>query len=119
MKSAIGRSLMPMVFVVMGGLLVAVAAFFVTSYSEVNRVLGGPGITIVAEPGFDPWTGLPHGGITGWHGTNVTSDEWIPPDMVGRRGIPLPVGFALGALITIGLFAVRWRPRQPAGVTNP
>jgi hypothetical protein len=57
--------------------------------------------------GFDPWTGQPHG----WtyqedpHGLGGRIDRAgpVPADIVGRRAIPLPLGFAVGALLGVGL----------------
>ena len=111
MKSALDRWLQPITLVVVGGLLISIAAFSVTSYENVPKLIGPLG-EFRAYPGFDPWTGLPHGWVidvgdptTG----EIKTIEPMPPDMVGRRAAPLPVGFAVGALVTIGVLAVRSR----------
>jgi hypothetical protein len=63
----------------------------------------------VRPPGFDPWTGEPVGDIFRCDPVRpddppshlVTLD--VPDDLIGRRAIPVPVGFAFGALLATGL----------------
>jgi hypothetical protein len=74
-----------------------------------------------AQAGFDPWTGLPHGltyhcpplsgqsaGTTDDTGPQTTFVEPIPPEILGRHAIPVPLGFILGGAIVL-LWWVRRR----------
>jgi hypothetical protein len=99
-----------------GGLLVGLAAFWGTSQVPVRTSLGPPvgqcpGETL-REPGFDIWTGEPHGGAVVVSDcfdpsgpTRVVTSE-PPVDLVGRRAIPLPLGTLLGALLLYALMRV-------------
>ena len=90
--------------IVLGGVLTAFALFVVTA--------GTPGYTYtgplcqlraIADPGFDPWTGQPHGRVFDCQpldGSPITRISADPPsELIGRRVIPLPLGFGLGAFI--------------------
>jgi hypothetical protein len=119
MRSDILRWTRRVVLIVLGGLVLSVAAFSVTSYAS-YKYLGGPDMVYLAYPGFDPLTGLPRGVVIegtvvdGQGGSTRVTHESMPPDMVGRRAIPLPVGFAIGVIVMIGVLAVISRPRRPA-----
>jgi hypothetical protein len=74
----------------------------------------------VAGPGFDPWTGQPHGRIyTAYDCLKVPADPHavvttvkvdVPDEFAGRQAIPLPIGFVIGGIITLsGLALVRRR----------
>jgi hypothetical protein len=113
--SVVLSSLQQGTLLLVGGLLIGLAAFWGTSQMTVPTSLGPPvgqcqGETL-REPGFDIWTGEPHGGAV------VVSEcypdgptrvvTWGPPDdLVGRRAIPLPLGTLLGALLLYALMRV-------------
>ena len=74
-----------------------------------------------AQAGFDPWTGMPHGltyhcpplsgqsaGTTDDTRPQTTFVEPIPPEILGRHAIPIPLGFILGGGIVL-LWPVRRR----------
>jgi hypothetical protein len=112
------------VFLVVGaGLLTAVVAFALTSQTRGYAYLGPLCATNDVSPGFDPWTGDPHGraydytpecptdhpGIV----TRVVAE--IPDELLGRRAIPLPAGFAIGAVAIIAALLIRdFRRRGPS-----
>jgi hypothetical protein len=85
------------------GLVAGIAAFELTS--TVPLPAYGGFCTPVANAGFDPWTGLPHGptlACTARPVANptmpvVTTEGVIEPDLAARRAIPVPLGFVLGA----------------------
>ena len=67
-----------------------------------------------AQAGFDPWTGVPHGltlhcppdsgqaaGTTDDIRPQTTFVESIPPEIAGRRAVPVPLGFILGGRIVL------------------
>jgi hypothetical protein len=107
---------------VLVGLAVGWGGFTLTSRHE------PPSIGTVCIPsragGFSPWSGEPL--IQVWGCTNLTSAPGslpgqpvkmvatysvvsrIPDDVVGRRAVPVPVGFALGFLLTPFLLRL-WR----------
>jgi len=106
--------------IVLGGLLVGVVAFaFTGSYPQVGYL--GPLCRSdeVRAAGFDPWTGLPVGGIYRCDPTfpgDLPSHLVplpVPEDLVGRRAIPVPVGFAVGAVLSLVLLRMRDRSRDP------
>ena len=95
----------------------AVAAFVATSSHREWAYLGPVCAKNVTGDGFDVWTGMPHGrsylcdytdfGPTGEVPHFVQED--VPPDMVGRRAVPLPLGFLLGVALTLAGLALRRR----------
>lgn len=112
--------------VVVGAFIIGIAGFWLTSDTPRYSYLGHLCMTgIVREPGFDPWTGDPHGltfrctndlpglGDGGTH--DVT--EAPPVDIAGRRAIPVPVGTAL-ALLFLGGLAVYNERRGGAFTTD-
>ena len=114
--------------VALGGVVTAIALFGVTSQVEKYGYLGPLcAIRDVAHPGFDLWTGEPHGRvydcapIDGSATTRVTAA--VPDELIGRRAVPLPVGFAVGAFIalvwlTVGSITDRrrsWSPEATSG----
>lgn len=126
------RRLLPrMLLVLAGGVALSVAAFWLTSTTPTYEYLGGPCTDLVALPGFDPWTGRPHGLIYDDHGGTCLSDQdfaWesptrvvdpVPDEMLGRQAIPLPVGFAVGCVVTIGAMAVIGRRRRVESPGQP
>jgi len=124
-EPGLGRRLLPRLFLVLaGGVALSVAAFWLTSTTPRYEYIGGPCTDAVAVPGFDPWTGQPHGLISNDYGDTCLSDPnfvWenptrvvdrAPDEMLGRQAIPLPVGLAVGVVITIGAMAVMSRRRR-------
>ena len=102
-------------FVILTGVVLGVfmgeVLFVATSVTQPYTYLGPLCAQTVSDPGFDPWTGEPHGRIfTGrWAAggcvtgqaalTTITAEP--PTDMIGRRAIPVPAGFALGVAIAL------------------
>ena len=114
--------------VVVGGVVTAIALFVLTSATPTYAYLGPLcAIREIAPPGFDPWTGEPHGRIfdckpiDGSATTRVTGEP--PDELIGRPVVPLPVGFALGAFITLAWLTVgsiadrrrAWIPEATSG----
>jgi hypothetical protein len=98
-----GRSI---AVVILCGVVTAIILFGVTSATPTYAYLGPLcAIREIAPPGFDPWTGVPHGRIfdckpiDGSATTRVTGEP--PDELIGRPVVPLPLGFALGAFITL------------------
>jgi hypothetical protein len=101
----------------------AAYAFTSTAASSCN-VLGGIGIEVVSCPGFDAWTGEPHGltvkynAVPGLHEAVPPKTDDVPADMRDMRAIPLPVGFTIGLFLTIGVLqAARLRRTAPIQAT--
>jgi hypothetical protein len=91
------------------GVVMGVVLYTATS-SEPKTYLGKCQPT-VAKPEFDPWTGEPYVGIlacTHIDGSVTRRNAAVPDDMVGRRAIPVPAGFALGVAIALIWW---WRSR--------
>ena len=119
-----GRSI---AVVVLAGLVTAVVLFGVTSWTAEYTYLGPACATnTVAQPGFDPWTGEPRGRIfdcapiDGSATTRITGEP--PDELIGRRAVPLPVGFALTvfiALIWLGARAITEADRRRASNPEP
>lgn len=109
--------------VLAGALIIGIASFLLTSSTPSYSYLGSICMTgIVREPGFDPWTGEPHGltfrctndlgiGDVGTH--DVTENP--PDDIANRRAIPIPAGMALGVLVLGGLAVFSERRGRSAG----
>jgi hypothetical protein len=56
----------------------------------------------LGEPGFDPWTGSPHGWnvtCTDRDGQAIAYQRSAPAELSTRMAIPVPVGFFLGAIV--------------------
>jgi len=120
------RWLRLLVLVVIGGLGLSVGAFWVTSLTPIYTYFGPICATNNVYPGFDPWTGQPHGRSYDFSDCGLEPDgtivrhieREIPPEMQGRLALPLPAGFAAGCLITVGALALhdtrrRARPVSP------
>jgi hypothetical protein len=116
---------LPRLFLVLaGGVVLSVAAFWLTSTTPGYESIVGPCADHVAFPRFDPWTGQPNGLIYDDYGGTCLTDPnfaWenptrvvdpVPDEMLGRQAIPLPVGFVVGSVITIGAMAVMSRRRR-------
>ncbi len=108
--------------VFLGGIVLAWVALVATSLAPSPdascKVLGGPGIHVVDCPGFDPWTGQPHGltveyaAVPGLRDAMPPFTAGAPASLEGRRAIPLQVGFTIGLFITFGLLLVTRRRRN-------
>ena len=121
----IGGSPLRAVRIVVGttlpGIAIGLAAFQVTSTHPTYLYLVPLCATDGEGPGFDPWTGEPHGRRYLCSET-ATPDEhafWVtvptPAELVGRRAIPLPVGIPASLLVAAAAVAyVSWR-RGAAG----
>jgi hypothetical protein len=108
------------------GLVVGCGAFFLTSMQPPFAYLGfcNPGVA----QGFDPWTGQPHGSTLVCD-PNVlvpepaTINHPIPPALVGRQAIPVPLGFVIGAgaalLVPVFQYRNRSRVGNDLGVEQP
>lgn len=84
------------------GLAVAAALFSLTSqvrllYTHSTPVCQAGESLQVDQPGFDPFSGEPHGRSfrCGDNGTLMSSSP--EPDLSSRRAIAVPIGFLLGA----------------------
>jgi len=90
--------------VAFGGVLAAFALFIVTA-STPKYTYTGPlcQLRTVADPGFDAWTGEAHGRIFDCQpldGSPIRRINADPPaELLGRRAVPLPLGFGIGAFI--------------------
>ena len=114
---------------VLSGVITAIALFGVTGWTPTYGYLGPLCQTrTVIQPGFDAWTGEPHGrtfecaDILNGGAITLVEDE-PPDDLIDRRAVPLPVGFALGVTVagswlTVALILDRRRreiPRSQSG----
>jgi len=118
------RVLSRLVLVLAGAAVLSVAAFWLTSTTPRYEPSVGPCTDHFTFPGFDPWTGQPHGFIYDDYGDTCLTDpnfawenptrvaEPVPDEMLGRQAIPLPVGFAIGSVITMGAMVVTRRRRM-------
>lgn len=109
---------LPPALAVGGILLAAVLAggllFLLTSGHEAYTI-SGPVCQdrTLREPGFDPWTGMPHGvTITCPQLDPVSHEGTLPPDLVGRQAIPVPVGGAIGGGVAVLVLALAQRRRR-------
>jgi hypothetical protein len=97
------------------GVFVAAVLYFATSVTAPHTYLGSPCWSEWVYPGFDAWTGEPHGlsfttsdcGATEPRMVNIA----LPDDMVGRTAVPLPVGFVIGTAAGLLLVGIRSRRR--------
>jgi hypothetical protein len=92
--------------VIAGGLFIGLLAFVITSQTQAYMYLGGPGIHVISKPGFDAWTGLPHGSTIEYRQTpfslaRAPHTDDVPVELRDRRAIPLPVGFAVGVAVVL------------------
>ena len=103
----IRRSVQAIALVLLGGVILSLALFWVTSLTPTYRYIGPLcAIRTVQYPGFDAWTGEPHGRtydcteiFDGSGVTRITAE--VPAELAGRRAVPLPLGFAIGAITTM------------------
>ena len=112
----------PILLIAVLGMAAALAGFFATSqrapdapadfdYQNASGRPGGIHLSPYAQDvhlsGFDAWTGQPHGWRYTEHphgiGDPVTTYGPMPLDLVGRWAIPLPAGFAIGAMAGLAL----------------
>lgn len=81
------------------------ATFFPPDYGDAQPMC----TTTLDAPGFDPWTGFPHGWRYtcdpiqgGIRGAAPSSGEGpIPEVLINRWAVPLPLGFLLGFVPTL------------------
>ena len=114
---------MPLLFIVAAGLATGVIAFASTGSYPQRGYLGPICNTgIVRDAGFDPWTGEPVGAIYRCDPTAAGDPPshlvpiQLPDDLVGRRAVPIPIGFAFGALVAAPVvFLVRRRKVAETG----
>jgi hypothetical protein len=104
--------------VIAGGLSIGLVAFVITSQTQAYMYLGGPGIHVISKPGFDAWTGHPHGSTIEYRQTpfspaRAPHTDDVPIELLGRRAIPLPVGFAVGVAVVLLVAERRQRRAQP------
>lgn len=110
------------------GTLIGVAAFSLASGPVPLYVYGGPlGARHIANPGFDPWTGVPHGRIFEIQAMNsegrfVAMDPpqiiegSVPDALLARRVVPIPVWIVLGSIVaTPALLLIDRHRRRRAG----
>jgi hypothetical protein len=98
---------------VFGGVVTATALFVLTSWTPEYTFLGPLCATrTVVHPGFDLWTGQPHGRtydcapIDGSATTRITAP--VPDDLIDRRAIPLPIA-------SLWVRSSCWSGRDPGG----
>ena len=101
--------------VLAGGAVISLTAFSLTSITPTYLYLGPVCAANDVHPGFDPWTGEAHGrnytydclGSEAWEPANpIDFVGDVPPELVGRREIPVPLGFLAGTAISFGLLVV-------------
>jgi hypothetical protein len=101
--------------VALAGVVTATVLFVLTSGTRGYGFLGPLcAANEVAAPGFDPWTGEPHGrifdcvdrfGEASSATTRITAEP--PIELMDRQAVPLPAGFAIGAVIAVVWLTVR------------
>lgn len=110
------------------GLVIGVGTFWLTSMQPQFFYTRSchPGVA----QGFDPWRGSPHGATLLCEPSNLigaplaepsialstmsTIEEPTPDDLVGRRAIPVPLGFLVGAGCFLILTSTRRHQRPMA-----
>jgi hypothetical protein len=112
------RSLRTAILAVAGGLLLAFAVNMLTLDQSMFKTLGGPIVAVTQQGSIDYWTGeiTPMILIIGDARPGGVQTEFaIPHDYRTRRAIPLPVAFAGGSLLTLGVITLaRRRKGTPA-----
>jgi hypothetical protein len=116
------RLLRDIVITVVGGLLTAAVLFCLTAPTILwLGPVGRPDGTDFVEDwgGYDPWTGDFRPRTWTWTDPTGHQLERIlgPNDYWKRQAIPLPVGFAIGSIVTLGVIAARrsrGTPSSPA-----
>jgi hypothetical protein len=129
--SATTRTLAQLAAVALAGTAIGLATFSFTSTHRAYIYLGPLCATHnIQTPGFNPWTGDPQGRIyvcdrnfLGGGSSAVASPipvevvaSPVPVELVGRKAIPVPVGFAVGSSVSapIVFWLDRRRRRRPA-----
>ena len=82
----------------------AVGVSVLTAQAERYDYLGPLCAHTWTGPGFDWWTGEPHGRVYDCDGRLVK--EEAPPELAGRRSVPLPVSLGLSALAAMAILAI-------------
>jgi hypothetical protein len=106
------------------GVATGLGAFDLTAMHQPHLYIGPLCAVDDHSPAFDPWTGLPSGRTFVMQcdaslqqtGEGPLVIDPVPPDMVGRRAIPVPVGFAVGVAISTAVAIWRARRRTPTQV---
>ena len=114
------RILQTAVLTVAGGIVIAFLLFELTVPvigGCCSRVGTATGTTLVETPGWtDPWTGEIRLATETY--TDPTTGKSVTTvreqSFEGHLVIPLPVGFVVGSLLTLGLIAVVRRSRTPS-----
>jgi len=103
--------------IMLAAVLGAGLLFLMTSGHELYTISGPVCHDRTLEaPGFDPWTGMPHGvRVTCPQLDRVPNEGTLPPDLIGRQAIPVPVGGAVGAGVAVLVLAVAQRRRRQPG----
>src|ERR1700726_1288657 len=126
----LGRGDLVLAFVVVAGIALAWTAFKVTSGGtppfQADHAFSAACTSGLQAPGFDPWTGQPHGqqvncAPVGINPATVIEQRAVPAEMVGRWAIPLPVGFLIGAALAgcLLLLADRRRKTLERSIAEP
>jgi hypothetical protein len=118
--AALGAAARGPIVVAAFGLAVGVAAFWASSFTEPHTYLGPVGVeAILKGEGHDPMTGQPYGRAL------IMSDAFMQPEVVTRRvvveppptdmkpAIPVPVGTAVGVLVTLFIRRLDRRLSRP------
>lgn len=108
-----GRFLERLVVVAFVGVVVGWTAFAMTSSTIPYQTSTG-GLCRSFDQrngGFDPWTGSPFG--VSFTCDNSLRQEPVPVGIVGRRAVPVPVGFVLGAISAATALLVLDRRHRP------
>lgn len=114
-----GRTILAgLTWAVMVGTLLGIGLFVATSFVDRgDERYTGP-CRAERPAGFDPWSGSPRGAVLDCiESTDPVSGD-VPDALAGRRAIPIPVGFALGAAGTAAILV--WLGlRDRRGVGEP
>jgi hypothetical protein len=110
------RNLRTALLTVLGGLVLAVVLYALTA-PPVTKILGGPNMVITQGSHTDFWTGelTPMIVTTYDYGTRqILKVNEYPEDWKNYRTFPLPVGFAVGGILTLTIIAIASRrPGRP------
>ncbi len=112
------RILQTAILTALGGLLIALVLFVLTSPAPrtVFLPVGRPdGTGFVTDfGGTDQWTGEVQPVTQSWTdptGKRMTKVYALSPEDKNYRAIPMPVGFVVGSLLTLGLIVILGRRR--------
>ncbi len=101
--------------VALGGVLLAFGIFLATSRTPAYRFHPPLCASLISPAGFDIWTGQPQGRVMLGNDCSPGAARKLiidtPPEIVGRRAIPLPLGFPVGAAVALGALVLVRRRR--------